>query len=439
MPTGTKARPKKSAAKKRPVKKRPVKKVLPRVVVEDLSDFNESINLLIYGDSGVGKTVLAGGAPDAVFISTEKGTIAAKRAGSKAKLIRATSWEALEAAIDYVETNPGKFKWAILDSLTKMQVLLIRYILKNIHEENESRDLDIPAIADHQKWQNMFKRFVDRLIDLDVNVIFTATAMHREDAEGDDLVLPDLQGKDYAISQYVCAQMDAVYAFVVKKKKGGERARNLIAQTTPPYFAKDRYDALGDFVTLGERDQDNMLRIIETIEESAEFEAIQKEGKKKARGKAKPDDDDEDDEDLDDSDDDVEDAEEPDDVDEDDDEEEDADDDEDDEDEPEKPSKAQSRRAQGKTPAKRSSARRKPPTAVEDDDEDDDDTDEEDEVPARKTGKAKTSRRPAKKAASPRKTGKTAKKSAKSAKADEEDFDPDDDAEVDFDDDDNED
>lgn len=443
--TKTRAKPKARTAAKRPAKrttpKAKPKATLPKITVEDLADFNESINLLIYGDSGVGKTVLAGGAPDAVFISTEKGTIAAKRAGSKAKLIRATSWESLEAAIQYIEEDPSRFKWVILDSLTKMQVLLIRYILKKINEENESRDLDIPAIQDHQKWQNMFKRFVDRLVDLEVNVIFTATAMHKEDDEGDPLTLPDIQGKDYAISQYVCAAMDSVFALVVKKKKSGEKIRNLITQTTPPYFAKDRYDSTeNDFITLGQRDPENMANIIAAIEESDEFEAIQK-GKKKSSKKPKPvdldEDEDDDDDDLEDDDEDAdeegedESADDDDDGDEDDDEGDDDSEDEDEE-EDEQPSKARSRKTRGKTPAKRPQARRGQRRAVANPADDEDDADEEDEEPTRKAGKAKTSRRPARKAASPRKAGKAAKSKAAD---DDDDFDPDDGDEVEFDDD----
>lgn len=240
MPPRTKA-----ARRKAPARRAAAKPSRPAIVVEDLADFNESINFLVYGDSGTGKTPFCGMAPNAVFLSTEKGTISAKRFGSKAKLIRATSWEKLEAAIDYLEGNPDGFDWVILDSLTKMQVLLMRFLLRNnVEEGKKNADIDVPQIQDHQKWQNMFKRFVDRLIDLDVNTIFIATSMHKEDAEGEDLVLPDVQGKDYAIAQYVCAQMDGVYCLkVTSDKNTGEPVWNLLTKTKPPYFAKDRFRA----------------------------------------------------------------------------------------------------------------------------------------------------------------------------------------------------
>jgi hypothetical protein len=262
------------------------------ITVEDLADFNESINILVYGDSGVGKTPFVGGAPNAVFLSTEKGSISAKRFGSTAKLIRATSWERVEAAIDLLEANDDPditdITWVIVDSVTKMQQLLLRHLLKiNVEEERNKADIDIPQVQDHQKWQNMFKRFVDRLIDLDKNVVFVATAMHKEDPEGDDLVLPDIQGKDYAIAQYLCAQMDAVYCLkTATDKKTDEPEWWLITKSRPPYFGKDRYNALPPIVRAP-----LMAEVIEAIENSAEAAEPNKAVQKRRKIDPEPDDD----------------------------------------------------------------------------------------------------------------------------------------------------
>jgi hypothetical protein len=258
-----------------------------KISVEDLADFNESINFLVHGDSGVGKTPFVGGAPNAIFLSTEKGSISAKRFGSTAKLIRATSWPKVEAAIDLLEANEdpavAACTWVIVDSATKMQQLLLRHLLElNVEEEKNKADIDIPQVQDHQKWQNMFKRFIDRLIDMDKNVVFVTTSMHKEDSEGEPLVLPDIQGKDYAISQYLCAQMDAVYCLkTVTNKKTDEPEWWLITRFRPPFFAKDRYDALPPIVRAP-----NMAEVIEAIENSAEAaepnQAVQKRRKRAA-------------------------------------------------------------------------------------------------------------------------------------------------------------
>jgi hypothetical protein len=220
----------------------------PKITIhpESLSDFNESINWLIYGNSGVGKTVLASFAPNSYFLSTEKGVVSAKRVGSPAQLIRAMDWDHVEAGLDWADENLTRDNWLIVDSLSKMQELLILWWLEIQNAENSARDIDIPQLQDHQKWQRMFLRFVTRIINSDYNAVFTATAMHKEDPEGETLVLPAIVGKDYTIANNVCADMDIVSCLRVSPRKNVDDPRQAILtnDTFPPYFGKDRYRAL---------------------------------------------------------------------------------------------------------------------------------------------------------------------------------------------------
>lgn len=262
-PAATKAEPKAAANGRK----------YTTIRVEDLSDYNEYKNILVVGDTGVGKTVLVGGAPSAVFISTEKGTISAKRFGSKAKLIRVETWPQLEEALAYVEENAAKIGWVLLDSLPKMQRMLLRYLLDvNMEEGRKGADPDVPQIQDHQKWQNMFMRFVDRLNEMPVNVLYTSTPMRveTEDDEGDpmDIVLPAIQGKakeGYAVAQYICAEMDSVWVMNMERRKG-KRLRVLYTQKRPPYFAKCRYAALPGRVVLPDHDPTLMKRLLDRLD-----------------------------------------------------------------------------------------------------------------------------------------------------------------------------
>ena len=230
-----------------------------QVVVEELSDFNESFNWCIYGDSGVGKTVFASFAPRGYILSTEKGVISAKRVGSKSKLLRAPNWDHVEAGIEWADNNLTEQDVLIVDSVTKMQELVIRWWLGIQHDENEARDIDIPQIQDHQKWQRMFMRFVNHIIDAKYNSIFVATSMRKEDEEGDDLVLPNIVGKDYAIAQNFCADMDIVSCLRVKKRNDIDAPREsmLINDTFPPYFAKDRFNVLPRWESIPDGEEEN--------------------------------------------------------------------------------------------------------------------------------------------------------------------------------------
>lgn len=229
----------------------------------DLQDTSDVHNLLVYGDSGCGKTVFAGSADKVAFISIESGTVSAKLHGSTAKVWPVKKWDDLTDAYNYLEKeledNPGRFDWIVVDSLTRMQQLALRAILDDVVAENGSRDLDIPAIQDHQKWQNMFKRFVLAFCDLPVNTVFTALSLQAEDEEGEPFLTPDILGKGYQISQYVCSLMSAYGYMKVQRvpkldaegkaitkdgKKVSKIARRIIWQDNGLIRAKSRYPAL---------------------------------------------------------------------------------------------------------------------------------------------------------------------------------------------------
>ncbi len=257
-----------------------------------LEDWDESTNYLLYADSGVGKTVHAGGA--GLILGVEKGTVSAKRLGSKADLWPIKTWPDIQKAYIWLKKNPDAYPWVAIDSATEMQQLALRFILeKEWHAAGGAkgaRDIDIPQIQDHQKWQNMFKRFIKSFCDLPVNMLFTALPLHVEDENGEDLVLPDFSGKGYQIAQWVCAQMSVVgYMKKIRKKTGetddnGEdifqEVRRIRFQYTPPYFAKDRYNVLGRYL-----DDPSLASIDALIKgEVSPPESTGKPGQKKAGG-----------------------------------------------------------------------------------------------------------------------------------------------------------
>lgn len=215
--------------------------------VISLHEYDESINMLIYGDSGVGKTVFGGTAENALMLGLESGLISAKRQGSKAKAWPVETWQDVEDCFLFLRDTNHNFKWLIVDSLTDMQEKLLRHILDRAMEDKKDRDPDIPAIQDHQKWQNMLKRFVNSFNNLPINVCYTALEMRRENEEAEDLILPLLLGKDYEISQSICGKMHVVGRMAAQVIGSGDdrtKKRRVQFEHIPPYFAKDRYDCL---------------------------------------------------------------------------------------------------------------------------------------------------------------------------------------------------
>jgi hypothetical protein len=248
------------------------------IVEEDLSESGATapINMLIHGPSGHGKTLLAGGAADGTrsvtFLSTEtEGVASARAVGSQARLWRCPSWEHAVAGVRKAEQEFTIADWLVVDSGTKMQEMYMRWILQRENEINPQRDLDIPAIQNHQKYQNGFKRWTDRLIDGNFNVIFITTSMSVDDAEGEERVIPHLLGKKGEISDYVSAQFScALYYSVARESREmkGAVLRRALCQPYPPWFAKDRYGALGKFWDVEDGEYFAMSRMIQAIEKA---------------------------------------------------------------------------------------------------------------------------------------------------------------------------
>lgn len=202
--------------------------------IVSIQDDEDYVNLMVYGKSGVGKTVLAGSARRVLFLAPEDdGTISAKRRGSTADKWRIGDWDDLGEALEYIVENideiQDKYDWIAIDSITHMQDLLLRKILDDAVDANPDRDPDIPAIQDHQKWQNMFKRFVLAINALPMNIIWTGLVMNAEDQNGDEFVTVDIKGKGYQMAQTICSYMTSYGYMEAKKvvvKKDGETVRD---------------------------------------------------------------------------------------------------------------------------------------------------------------------------------------------------------------------
>lgn len=216
--------------------------------IEDLDDFTESMNFLIHSDTGAGKTVLTAKLPKLLILAIEEGTISAKRMGSKAKVWKVKHWDqfvrAYEWLRDSLEDGTCPFEWVLIDSITAAQTRCLRAIMETAVANNPKRDPDIPAIQDHFKWQLSMKRMVTDFNELPINVMWLARSMNKEDPDGNDIVVPLIEGKDYQISAWVCGEMHLVAYLKKIQTKSGKTARKLYTNEHPMYWCKDRYNVL---------------------------------------------------------------------------------------------------------------------------------------------------------------------------------------------------
>jgi AAA domain len=239
------------------------------IEIEDMASFHETKNICLYGPSGVGKTVLAGGTPNGLFLTTEKGLASALRSGSEARIMRAYDWEHILAGLRKADEVLGEKDWLIVDSGTKMQVLYMRWILRMANRANSSRSLDIPALHDHQQYQNGFKRFIDHVLDAKYNSICVFGEMEIPGEDDEMEKVPHIEGgKTYQVCRYIIGQFDVGIRYSISSSlsKPGDTVRLALTQPTANHWAKDRYMALGDWQTVGANEFTAMADFIWMIE-----------------------------------------------------------------------------------------------------------------------------------------------------------------------------
>lgn len=256
--------------------------------IRELDGDAESANILLYGDSGCGKTVLAGSAPNSLILACGPGYISAARVSlgvpvGKRKVRPVPDSATALAGIEWLESGGYKeYEWVVVEDATILETKVrLGYAAEAFDANPEKRQhRNLPDKPDYFNTQNFLRSWIARLVDLPVNLLITAHAMRFDDDSGDRLVVPSFQQRDGALSNYVSGLMHCVGFMrprwvdssgrpvsVDKRPPGSKQVRRILwQQTTDPntgtiYFAKDQFDVLGRTM-----DDTNMQEIMKKIE-----------------------------------------------------------------------------------------------------------------------------------------------------------------------------
>jgi hypothetical protein len=183
--------------------------------MERLEQSSESINLLIYGDSNVGKTVLAGTCPGRTFwLVGEPGYKSAGRQGAKGYARRISDTATALAAVDWLnyKRRYEKLDWLVLDGLSTMQDRFRLGYAAEAFDINPTKrqHRNLPDRPDYFNTQNFLKAWIPQLVDMPVNLLITAHAYRTDMTEnGELLVFPGVQGKVTETANAIAGLMDA--------------------------------------------------------------------------------------------------------------------------------------------------------------------------------------------------------------------------------------
>jgi len=207
------------------------------------SESNNTIKMLIYGSSGVGKTVFGSTAPDVLFLDVEAGTLSI--ADKKIDRVKIEKFSDIQEVYNFLKAGGHKYKTVVLDSLTETQKKSMDGILEKSGNEK-------PSIADWGTNIETIRKMVRAFRDLPINVIFISLEqVEKDEITGTVIRMPGLQGK--TLPAEIMGYVDIVGYMVAQEQIDKATSvksiiRLIRVQPGTNVSAKDRSAKLGTWV-----------------------------------------------------------------------------------------------------------------------------------------------------------------------------------------------
>lgn len=235
---------------------------LPKAEVPSLGRFTlttveeepEYLKILIYGEPGVGKTVLAGSASEVadmspvLYIDIEGGTMPLsvmypKIVKNKEQI---TGIKQIEDLYNELRFMNHPYQTVVIDSLSELQKISMASIMADVVKADRSRDPDVPSQREWGKNIEQVRRIVRYYRDLPMHVIMIS---HDKEIENDKRAVTkqtvSMPGK---LAKEIPGFFSTV-AFMYVQQVRGKPRRMLQTRQSGVVVAKDRTCRLPAFIT----------------------------------------------------------------------------------------------------------------------------------------------------------------------------------------------
>jgi phage nucleotide-binding protein len=201
------------------------------------------LNMLIYGEAGVGKTWLAGSASrvpsmrNVLYLDAEAGK-STLREHPDVEILPCRSWQSYIDVYQALKAGGHLYRTVVLDSLSEILEQCKDQVMveMKLDPENGERDEDIPSIREWGKLQVRLLRLIRLYRDLPMNVIFIAHAERVQLKTGKHKWMPMLNGK----LQMKVPQIPDIVFFMYNQEVDGEQRRLMLTSQTDTAVAKVR-------------------------------------------------------------------------------------------------------------------------------------------------------------------------------------------------------
>lgn len=234
-------------------KKSAIASVKNRIV--PVSDASPYVKALLYGRNGSGKTRTAATGPKCLLIDIEEEGTKSIRSYPGVEVFPAKTWEDIVWAYWYLRSGEHDYETVVLDTLTMMQNVCMRRVLKESSDRDPARDAKLATWKEYGKVGIMVGEYLLFYRNLPMHVIFTAqereTEMENEEGETSSLVVPDMSPKPRSVATGSVDFIGRVYKRQVrsvnKRTKKETKAWRTLMLTGPHerYLTKDQSGMLG--------------------------------------------------------------------------------------------------------------------------------------------------------------------------------------------------
>lgn len=215
------------------------------------------LNFMVYGDSGAGKTLLAGSAAfveemsPVLFVDVEGGTHTLSHFDDTSDIdiipdptapSGTLKWKDVQKIYDDLYNGRHPYKTVVIDSLTEMQKLAMNTILGNTGKMTIDAQGNLPEFRDWNVNTEQMRRMVRAFRDLPINTIFTALADEKADprtAQSDNPRMIKNPSFTKKLAQEIPAFFDLVF-YMYSKARGQTNVRYLQTDKDNNVVAKCR-------------------------------------------------------------------------------------------------------------------------------------------------------------------------------------------------------
>lgn len=161
-------------------------------------EYSQKYKILIYGPSGVGKTMLYDGIENALILDVEEGTSVLMKkdemTASGTRIFPLKSWEELQDIFTLIQNGDLQFANIVLDSVTDIQELCKDHVL--ITQDRRRISPETPSQQDYGVISERMRKMLRNFRALNSNIIYIARErITKAEDTGEERVRPDVSGR----------------------------------------------------------------------------------------------------------------------------------------------------------------------------------------------------------------------------------------------------